>query len=108
MERRSRRSRAAGLILGEDRVAAVAGIRSLRRAARGGQTIPAEPSTEQLKDGDRRGHLRVGEPNTPGTAPRADEITRELTDEQRALLGDLFAVIEEHKAELAEPIQRDE
>jgi GTP pyrophosphokinase len=50
----------------------------------------------------------VGEPAKAGAAPRADEITRELTAEQRALLGDLFAVISEHKAELAEPIQRDE
>ena len=33
---------------------------------------------------------------------------RELSDEQRALLGDLFAVVYEHKAELAEPIERDE
>ena len=37
-----------------------------------------------------------------------DEITKELTEEQRALLGDLFAVIEEHKSELAEPVDREE
>ena len=40
--------------------------------------------------------------------PRADSITRELTADQRALLGDLFAVIEEHKSDVAEPIDRQE
>ncbi len=108
VEARSRRSLAAGLILGEDGAGAIAGLRGLRRPARGGQAIPAKQSTEQLKDGDRRGHLRVGEPPKRTSAPRADAITRELTAEQRALLGDLFAVIEEHKAELAEPIEREE
>ena len=41
-------------------------------------------------------------------APRADSITRELTADQRALLGDLFAVIEEHKSDEVEPIDRQE
>ncbi|MET0730242.1 MAG: bifunctional (p)ppGpp synthetase/guanosine-3',5'-bis(diphosphate) 3'-pyrophosphohydrolase, partial [Solirubrobacterales bacterium] len=50
----------------------------------------------------------MGEPPERSSAPRADAITRELTAEQRALLGDLFAVVEEHKAELAEPIEREE
>jgi GTP pyrophosphokinase len=50
----------------------------------------------------------VGEPSGKHRAARADAITRELTAEQRALLGDLFAVIEEHASELAEPIKRDE
>ncbi|MGZ5322387.1 MAG: HD domain-containing protein, partial [Solirubrobacterales bacterium] len=31
-----------------------------------------------------------------------------MSDEQRALLGDLFAVIEEHAHELSEPIDREE
>ena len=39
---------------------------------------------------------------------KADAITQALTPEQRALLGDLFAVIEEHSSELVEPIDRDE
>ena len=94
-------SLAAGLILGENGVGAIAGLRGLRRPARGGQAIPAKQSTEQLKEGDRRGHLRVGEPPKRTSAPRADAITRELTADQRALLGDLFAVVEEHKAKLA-------
>jgi GTP pyrophosphokinase len=50
----------------------------------------------------------VGEPPRGSKAARADAITRGLSEEQRALLGDLFAVIEEHKAELAEPIDRPE
>src|SRR5215207_9527679 len=45
---------------------------------------------------DRRGHTRVGERDGKVATPRADAITRELSREQRALLGDLFAVIEEH------------
>jgi guanosine-3',5'-bis(diphosphate) 3'-pyrophosphohydrolase len=50
----------------------------------------------------------VGEPSGRTRTPRADAITRELTSEQRALLGDLFAVIEEHAAEAARPIEREE
>jgi GTP diphosphokinase / guanosine-3',5'-bis(diphosphate) 3'-diphosphatase len=50
----------------------------------------------------------VGEPSVPGRTPRADAITKELSSEQRALLGDLFAVIEEHASEAARPIQREE
>jgi GTP diphosphokinase / guanosine-3',5'-bis(diphosphate) 3'-diphosphatase len=52
--------------------------------------------------------LRVGEPSKRSRTPRADAITQELTKEQRALLGDLFAVIEEHASEAAEPVARDE
>jgi GTP pyrophosphokinase len=80
----------------------------VRRPARGGKAIPAKQEIQQLKDGDRRGHLRVGEPPRGSKAARADAITRGLSEEQRALLGDLFAVIEEHKAELAEAIDRPE
>ena len=80
----------------------------MRRPARGGKAIPAKQEIQQLKDGDRRGHLRVGEPPRGSKAARADAITRGLSEEQRALLGDLFAVIEEHKAELAEAIDRPE
>ncbi|HEY7150581.1 MAG TPA: HD domain-containing protein, partial [Solirubrobacterales bacterium] len=50
----------------------------------------------------------MGEPPGHARTPRADSITRELTADQRALLGDLFAVIEEHKADAAEPIDRRE
>src|SRR5262249_9826284 len=59
-----------------------------------------------VRDQDRRGHTRVGEPVGHTSTPRADSITRELTADQRALLGDLFAVIDEHKADGAESIDR--
>ena len=52
---------------------------------------------------------RVGVPaagKPPKAAPR-DEITKELSSEERKLLGDLFAVVEEHSSEAAEPIDRD-
>jgi GTP pyrophosphokinase len=51
---------------------------------------------------ERRGHTRVGEHDGKAPTPRADSITRELTREQRALLGDLFAVIEEHSPDAAD------
>jgi guanosine-3',5'-bis(diphosphate) 3'-pyrophosphohydrolase len=38
----------------------------------------------------------VGESVAKARTPRADAITRELSPDQRKLLGDLFAVIEEH------------
>ena len=114
-----RRGLPARRILGADPAGAVAGVRGLHRQARGGQAIPAKQGTEDLKggapsagaaqaDGDRRGHLRVGAPPERSEAPRPDEITRGLSPEHRALLGDLFAVIEEHKPELVQAIQRDE
>ncbi len=116
VERRSHGSGAQGRILITDRAGAVSGLPGLRGTAPGGHPIPAKQSTGErgggnsgaLTPSDRRGHTRVGEPIGAPTAPKADDITRELTAEQRALLGDLFAVIEEHKAELAEPIERDE
>ena len=91
------------------------------RQTPGDDQIPPKPSTDVANavevDGladaaappaDRRGHTRVGEPAHEHPAPRADAITRELTAEQRALLGDLFAVIEEHASDATEPIDREE
>src|SRR4029453_10979967 len=104
MAPRWRRSGVAGLILGEDRSGAIAGLRGLRRQTPGGHSIPpkqgtthvASTSTDgklpdgvELRDVDRRGHTRVGEPPGRSRTPRADSITRELTADQRALLGDL-------------------
>ena len=51
---------------------------------------------------ERRGHTRVGEHEGKARTPRADAITRELSRDQRALLGDLFAVIGEHSADAAD------
>jgi len=50
----------------------------------------------------------VGEPHLAHRPASPDAITQELTAEQQALLGDLFAVIEEHKADAAEPVDRSE
>src|SRR3954452_15100193 len=122
MADRSRRRTAAGFILGEDRSGAIPGLRGLSRQTPGGHPIPASKSTGLtdtkngdsvagdggVRDGDRRGHTRVGEPVRDASTPRPDSITRELTADQRALLGDLFAVIEEHKSEGAEAIDRQE
>jgi GTP diphosphokinase / guanosine-3',5'-bis(diphosphate) 3'-diphosphatase len=46
------------------------------------------------------------EPTRVATVP-VNEFTKTLTDDERALLGDLLAVIEEHSAELAEGLDRD-
>ncbi len=91
----------------------------MHRPTPGGTPIPPEQSTTGLagtssRDGngagaeDRRGHTRVGEPVGRSKAPKADSITRELTADQRALLGDLFAVIEEHASDATEPIDKQE
>ncbi len=110
MARRSRQSQAAGRILGEDGAGSLGGIPGLPGPARGGQEIPPRTKTETLSkprgEEDRRGHTRVGEPSPRARTVRADSITKELSTEERALLGDLFAVIEEHSADLAEPIDR--
>src|SRR5690349_20817282 len=112
---RSRLPDPAGSILGEDRSGALASLRGLHRPTPGGTAIPPEQSTTGVAgpaagDGngagveDRRGHTRVGEPAGEPRTPRADAITRELTADQRALLGDLFAVIEEHASDATEAI----
>src|SRR3954469_22811383 len=122
MADRSRRRTAAGFILGEDRTGAIPGLRGLSRQTPGGHPIPASKSTGltdakngdpaagdgAVGDGDRRGHTRVGEPVGDASTPRADSITRELTADPRALLGDLFAVIAEHASDPAESDDRRE
>ena len=49
----------------------------------------------------------MGEAPPSASVPSADSITSELTAAQRALLGDLFAVIEEHSADLVVPIDQE-
>ncbi len=63
---------------------------------------PARSAGTKKPPADRRGHTRVGEREGKASTPRADAITRELSAEQRALLGDLFAVIEEHNPDSAD------
>ena len=58
---------------------------------------------------DRRGHTRVGareSERTPKAAP-VNEVTKALTDDERELLGDLFAVIGEHSADGAHKLDRE-
>jgi guanosine-3',5'-bis(diphosphate) 3'-pyrophosphohydrolase len=71
---------------------------------RGGQAIPERAKTELERTEtidtpiDRRGHTRVGAEDAHGPAAPINDVTKSLTDEERALLGDLFAVIGEHSA----------
>jgi GTP pyrophosphokinase len=69
---------------------------SRRRGRDKGATAVAEP------DFDRRpiGAVTVSAPEPPAAASR-------LTDDQRTLLGDLFAVVEEHAPEASEAIDRE-
>ncbi len=60
-----------------------------------------------MVEDDRQGHTKVGEPTGASPAPASDPVTKALSSEERALLGDLFAVIEEHSAGAAKPIDRD-
>ena len=67
------------------------------------------PAALEGADRDRSGHTRVG----AITAARAraaplDPITRSLGDDERKLLGDLFAVIEEHSSQETRDIDREE
>jgi guanosine-3',5'-bis(diphosphate) 3'-pyrophosphohydrolase len=56
---------------------------------------------------DRHGHTKVGAREESGAAAPRTDLTRDLTAEQRGLLGDLFAVIGEHEDESVAPIDRD-
>src|SRR5688572_23724914 len=54
---------------------------------------------DAAEDVDRRGHTRVGaQDGIEAPAAPINEVTKGLTAEERELLGDLFAVIEEHSA----------
>jgi GTP diphosphokinase / guanosine-3',5'-bis(diphosphate) 3'-diphosphatase len=67
-----------------------------RRVARNGAPAPD----------DRRGHTKVGAPTEAAAVAPLDDLTRKLSDEQRTLLGDLFAVIGEHEDDARQPIDR--
>jgi GTP diphosphokinase / guanosine-3',5'-bis(diphosphate) 3'-diphosphatase len=58
---------------------------------------------------DRRGHTRVGarESERRAKAAPVNEITKALTDDERELLGDLFAVIGEHSADGGQKLNRE-
>jgi GTP diphosphokinase / guanosine-3',5'-bis(diphosphate) 3'-diphosphatase len=55
----------------------------------------------------RRGHIQVGAADTAGPAAPINEVTKNLDADERALLGDLFAVIGEHTSNGNEEIDRD-
>jgi GTP diphosphokinase / guanosine-3',5'-bis(diphosphate) 3'-diphosphatase len=68
---------------------------------------PARSSGVDNAEPEPAGHTRVGaDPNGARAALPDDEYTKSLDDEERALLGDLFAVVEEHSAEGTEPLER--
>ena len=78
-----------------------------KRDAPAGQTAATKrrklPKTGARGNGRDFDHHRVDEHDSRGPAgPKTG-----LTDDQRVLLGDLFAVVEEHAEEAAEPIDRD-
>ncbi|MGZ8667178.1 MAG: HD domain-containing protein, partial [Solirubrobacterales bacterium] len=96
------------------------GVSRLGRPSRGGQEIPREPerSLEEPaapkaaeaelasasgngaeEPADRSGHTKVGAVSGHAAAP-LDARTRGLSDEQRSLLGDLLAVVEEFDSSL--------
>ncbi len=58
--------------------------------------IADEAAAENEIDIEANGHVRVGVDGGPHDPAALDEITRDLSDSERELLGDLFAVIEEH------------
>jgi GTP diphosphokinase / guanosine-3',5'-bis(diphosphate) 3'-diphosphatase len=79
-----------------------------KRDAPGGQTAAATkrrklPKTPGRGNGREFEHQRVDEHD--GRGPAGPKST--LSDDQRVLLGDLFAVVEEHAAEAAETVDRE-
>jgi GTP diphosphokinase / guanosine-3',5'-bis(diphosphate) 3'-diphosphatase len=73
------------------------------------KTEQLEPDDASLAPPDRRGHTRVGahEGERKIAPAPVNEVTKELTDDERELLGDLFAVVEEHSPEGAQRLDRE-
>ncbi len=75
-----------------------------------GQKMKVRRQGRRRSDGeqppvDREGHTRVGAGHGPDAPPApASRLTPELTDDERALLGDLLAVIAEHSDDGMRPI----
>jgi guanosine-3',5'-bis(diphosphate) 3'-pyrophosphohydrolase len=68
----------------------------------------SKPPASVLVDEQAAGRTKVGVvPDARGKAPGAYPGTTRLTAGQRKLLGDLFAVVEEHSSEGVEPIDRE-
>ncbi len=58
-------------------------------------------------NGDSQGHTKVGVVKGAVAPADGDAITAALSTEYRALLGDLFAVVEEHSSDSVAPIERE-
>jgi GTP diphosphokinase / guanosine-3',5'-bis(diphosphate) 3'-diphosphatase len=72
-------------------------------------TAPPEGEVD-LAELESRGHIRVGA-HPPASTPEAaplDEFTREMTERERELLGDLLAVISEHDSAADAAVDRRE
>ncbi len=68
---------------------------------------PARSSGVEDAEPEPAGHTRVGaDANGARAALPDDEYTKALTDDERALLGDLFAVVEEHTDAGTETLER--
>jgi guanosine-3',5'-bis(diphosphate) 3'-pyrophosphohydrolase len=93
----------------------------LHRAIRGRSQIPGDAKSEligrewefddlpssEASGLEANGHTRVGAREGEGAvAAPLDEITRRLSEDERALLGDLFAVIGEHATGAEEKVDR--
>ena len=89
------------------------GKRNAARAKASGPKVKVRrPARRRPKDdetpADREGHTRVGAGAVTGTPPTLDsERTAKLADDERALLGDLLAVIAEHSDDGVRPIDTD-
>ena len=100
-------------ILGGDGSGAFPGVRRIPGAVRGGSAIPDRTKTdvERTEPGPaalaRPGHIQVGAGDPGGVAAPINEVTKNLDADERALLGDLFAVIGEHTANGNEEIDRE-
>ena len=100
-------------ILRRDGSGEFTGIRRIPWAVRGGSAIPDRAKTDLERNESataalvRRGHIQVGAAETAGPAAPINEVTKNLDADERALLGDLFAVIGEHTANGNEEIDRD-
>ena len=94
-------------ILGGDRPGALGGVRRLPRPMRGRPPIPEQAKTTRVEENGAEphpGHTRVGESDAHAQAAPVDEITKELTPDERELLGDLLAVVAEHSDDGGEQV----
>jgi GTP diphosphokinase / guanosine-3',5'-bis(diphosphate) 3'-diphosphatase len=86
-----------------------------KSSARSGAKKPPEGGSKRPKSGNGAKRSGNGKRKTPVRRPKVDEAPAhapagpdtQLSDDQRVLLGDLFAVIEEHAEDAVEQVDRD-